>query len=256
MSDQVKLKRDGKILRISLNRADKKNALTAKMYSKMAEAIEAAEIDLSINVIIFTGTEACFTAGNDLQDFQNSPPRDKAAPVYRFILALANSSVAMIAAVDGVAVGIGTTLLLHCDLVYATPQARFQLPFVNLGLLPEAGSSYLLPKLTGHAIASELLMTGRPFYVEEAHRLGLVTHICSAEQLAEQSEISAQQLALKAPKTLRSLKRLLKSDNPELTRQIEREILEFSERLDSPECKEALAAFSEKRAADFSHCEA
>jgi len=222
------------------------------MYTAMAYAIETAEHDSEVRVILFEGSAGCFCAGNDLKDFQEQPPRDKAAPVYRFITALARSTVPMVAAVDGVAVGIGTTLLLHCDLVYATERTRFQLPFVNLGLLPEAGSTYLLPKLVGAARASELLMTGRPFKAQEAQQLGIINWICAAEELTDSALASARELAEKPPQTLRQIKSLLKSDRGQVEDRIQWEILEFSERLDSDECKEALQAFQEKRKPDFS----
>jgi len=250
--DLIIIEKDAGVLRLRMNRADKKNALTRDMYTAMAYAIETAEHDSEVRVILFEGSAGCFCAGNDLKDFQEQPPRDKAAPVYRFITALARSTVPMVAAVDGVAVGIGTTLLLHCDLVYATERTRFQLPFVNLGLLPEAGSTYLLPKLVGAARASELLMTGRPFKAQEAQELGIINWICAAEELTDHALASARELAEKPPQTLRQIKSLLKSDRGQVEDRIQWEILEFSERLDSDECKEALLAFQEKRKPDFS----
>lgn len=251
MIDLIIIEKDTGVLRLRMNRADKKNALTRDMYSAMAYAIETAEHDPEVRVILFEGTAGCFCAGNDLKDFQEQPPRDKAAPVYRFITALARSTVPMVAAVDGVAVGIGTTMLLHCDLVYATDRTRFQLPFVNLGLLPEAGSTYLLPKLVGAARAAELLMTGRPFKTQEALELGIINGICAPEELTDQALQSAREFAEKPPQSLRKIKKLLKSDSGKVEDRIQWEILEFSEQLDSAECKEALQAFQEKRKPDF-----
>ena len=164
MTDHVIIERADRVLRVRLNRPEKKNALTEAMYAAMANAIEAAEHDDSLRVLLFTGTEGCFTAGNDLGDFLERPPHGKTAPVFRFVTALARSTLPMIAAVDGVAIGVGTTLLLHCDYVLATPGARFHMPFVDLGLVPEAGSTYLLPRLLGHAKAAELLLLTRPFH--------------------------------------------------------------------------------------------
>ena len=252
MIDLIIIEKDAGLLRLRMNRADKKNALTRDMYTAMAYAIETAEQDPEVRVILFEGSAGCFCAGNDLSDFLWEPPRDKSAPVYRFITALARSTVPMVAAVDGVAIGIGTTMLLHCDLVYATERTRFQLPFVNLGLLPEAGSTYLLPKLVGTARASELLMTGRPFKAEEARELGIINWVCAPEELTDRALLSARELAEKPPQTLRKIKSLLKSDSGKVEDRIQWEILEFSERLDSAECKEALKAFQEKRKPDFS----
>ncbi|MEH6580836.1 MAG: enoyl-CoA hydratase [Halioglobus sp.] len=252
MNQDVEISRSGRLLTIRLNRTEKKNALTGAMYAAMAEAVAGAEADLGVGAILFLGSEGCFTAGNDLGDFQENPPRDKSAPVYRFILALTRSTVPIVAAVDGLAIGIGTTLLLHCDVAFASPDARFQLPFVNLGLLPEAGSTYLLPKLMGHTKASELIMSCRPFNGEEALSLGLVNQVCDASQLEQTAVDAAQGIAKKPPRTLRRAKALLKHDRLDVERQIHAEILEFSECLDSPETEEALSAFAEKRKPNFS----
>lgn len=252
MGQDVEIDRVGRLLKIRLNRPAKKNALTAAMYAAMAEGVREAENDQTVGAIVFLGAEGCFTAGNDLGDFQQHPPRNKEAPVYQFILALARSTVPMVAAVDGLAIGIGTTLLLHCDVAFAAPDTRFQLPFVNLGLLPEAGSTYLLPKLMGHAKASELIMSCRPFNGQEALELGLITTVCETAQLEEAAISAAEAIAIKPPRTLRRAKALLKHDRLEVERQILAEILEFSECLDSPETDEALSAFAEKRKPDFS----
>jgi enoyl-CoA hydratase/carnithine racemase len=252
MNKNVKIMRQGPLLKIRLNRPSKKNALTSAMYSAMAEAVIEAENDLTVGAILFLGTEGFFTAGNDLGDFQQCPPRDKSAPVYKFILALVRSTVPIVAAVDGLAIGIGTTLLLHCDMVFAAPGVRFQLPFVNLGLLPEAGSTYLLPKLMGYTKAAELIMSCRPFNESEALELGLINQVCEASQLEYVATHAAEDIAKKPPRTLRRAKALIKHDRQEIERQIHAEILEFSECLDSPETAEALSAFSEKRIPDFS----
>jgi enoyl-CoA hydratase/carnithine racemase len=155
--------RDGAILRIALNRPDKKNALTAQMYAAFADALTAADADAGVRVVVIHGNEAGFTAGNDLQDFLSDPPADMASPVFRFLRAVSRAQKPLVAAVTGPAVGVGTTMLLHCDFVYAADTARFALPFVNLGLCPEAGSSYLLPLVAGYRRAAELLMLGEPF---------------------------------------------------------------------------------------------
>ncbi|MGJ8563066.1 MAG: enoyl-CoA hydratase [Alphaproteobacteria bacterium] len=253
MDQHIAICQDNHILTIRMNRPDKKNALTAAMYMQKAEAVERAETDMSVRTIVFLGSTGCFTAGNDLKDFPDMPPRDKAAPVYRFIIALARSTVPIVAAVDGLAIGIGTTMLLHCDMAFATEKARFQLPFINLGLSPEAGATYLLPKLLSHTKASELIMTCRPFYGVEAHSLGLVNQVCAADALEEKAMNAAADIALKPPRTLRRAKALLKHDRMDVERQIGAEILEFSECLDSAESKEALSAFAGKRKPDFSN---
>lgn len=252
MAQDVEIIRQDHLVQIRLNRPSKKNALSNAMYAAMAEAVENAENDLSIRAILFLGSGGCFTSGNDLADFRKTPPRDKAAPVYRFILALTRSTVPMIVAVDGLAIGIGTTMLLHCDMAFATARARFQLPFVNLGLLPEAGSTYLLPKLLGHTKAAELILTCRPFDGEEALDLGLINRVCEAPELEDIALRAAREIALKPPKVLRRAKALLKHDRLEVERQVHAEILEFSECLSSEETHEALNAFAEKRQPVFS----
>ncbi len=252
MGKDIELIRQGYVLKIRLSRPEKKNALTSEMYAAMARAVTEAEEDIGVRAIVFLGSQGCFTAGNDLTDFQQNPPRDKAAPVYQFILALVRSTVPMIVAVDGLAIGIGTTLLLHCDMSFASPGARFQMPFVNLGLLPEAGSTFLLPRLMGHTRASELILTCRPFTGTEALELGLITEVCEAADLEQVAVAAAEKTAEKPPRSVRRAKALLRHDRFDIERQIHAEILEFSECLDSPESEEALSAFLEKRKPDFS----
>ena len=252
MGNQIKIDNDAGVLRLIMNRPDKKNALTQEMYGAMADAMAAAEEDLSVRVILFTGADGNFTAGNDLNDFRNNPPRGPDAPVFRFITGLAKSTVPMIAAVDGFAIGVGTTMLLHCDMVFLAEDAQLQMPFVDLGLVPEAGSSYLLPKLMGHARAAELVMTGKMIDSQRACDLGIANQVCATGETHNMALATARTLAAKPPRGLRMTKALLKSDRDKVVAQLERESAEFSKRLVSDECKEALTAFAEKRPPDFS----
>ncbi len=252
MTDDIAIQRRDGILEIRLARPEKKNALTEAMYAAMAEALEEAETDGDVRALLVLGSEGCFTAGNDLKDFLERPPDRRSAQVFRFVTALARSTVPLIAAVDGVAIGIGTTLLLHCDYVLASPEAVFRMPFVDLGLLPEAGSSYLLPRLVGHAKAAELVLWARPFGAETARELGLVNAVSPAGELEAQGREAAREVAAKPPAAVRRAKALLKWDRLAVEERIDTEAQEFVERLDSAELKEAVNAFLEKRKPDFS----
>lgn len=244
--------KDG-IARIEIDRPDKKNALTAAMYQAMADAIRAAEADAKVRVLLIHGKADLFTAGNDLQDFLDNPPRDDDRPVFRFLYGISQAQKPIVAAVAGAAVGIGTTMLLHCDLVYAAPNARLQLPFVNLGLVPEAGSSLLLPALVGYQRAAELLLLGEPFSAQKAKEMGLVTEVVPEDQLFDTAMAQARKLAAKPGASLRLTKGLMKQGQAAAVAQrIKLESDHFGERLNSPEAKEAFSAFLEKRKPDFS----
>ncbi|MBE0625433.1 MAG: enoyl-CoA hydratase [Burkholderiales bacterium] len=244
--------RDG-VARIEINRPEKKNALTAAMYQAMADAIHAAEADARVRVLLIHGKPDLFTAGNDLQDFLDNPPRDDNRPVFQFLYGISQAQKPIVAAVAGAAVGIGTTMLLHCDLVYAAPNARLQLPFVNLGLVPEAGSSLLLPALAGYQRAAELLLLGEPFSAQKAKEIGLVTEVVSQDQLLDTAMAQAKKLAAKPAASLRLSKRLMKQGQmAAVAQQIKLESGHFGERLNSPEAKEAFSAFLQKRQPDFS----
>ncbi len=244
--------KDG-VLRIEIDRPDKKNALTAAMYQAMADAIKSAEADVKVRVVLIHGKADLFTAGNDLQDFLDNPPRDDDRPVFQFLYAISQAQKPIVAAVAGAAVGIGTTMLLHCDLVYAAPNARLQLPFVNLGLVPEAASSLLLPALVGYQRAAELLLLGEPFSAQKARDMGLVTEVVSEEQLFDTAMAQAKKLASRPAASLRLTKRLMKQGQAAaVAQQIKLESGHFGERLGSPEAKEAFSAFLEKRKPDFS----
>jgi enoyl-CoA hydratase/carnithine racemase len=244
--------RDG-ILRIEINRPDKKNALTSAMYQAMADAIKAAEADAKVRVVLIHGKSDLFTAGNDLQDFLDNRPRDDNRPAFQFLRNISRAQKPIVAAVAGPAVGIGTTMLLHCDLVYAAPNARLQLPFVNLGLVPEAASSLLLPALVGYQRAAELLLLGEPFSAQTAKEIGLVTEVVPEDVLLETALAQAKKLAQKPAASVRLTKQLMKrSFIAAMTQQMELEIGHYGELLGAPEAKEAFTAFFEKRKPDFS----
>jgi len=240
------------VARIELARLDKKNAITAEMYVQLAEALAAADADSEVRAVLLHGARDCFTAGNDLSDFLKRPPGAK-SPSWRFFEVLPSLQKPIVAAVGGPAIGIGTTLLLHCDLVYATPGARFQLPFVPLGIVPEFGSTYLLPLLAGYQRAAELLLLGQPFTAEKAREVGIVTAIVRDDELIATAEEAARKLAELPPESIRLTKRLMKSAHAAaVNQQIAEEARIFGERLGSPEAKEAMSAFLEKRKPDFS----
>ncbi|MEM1306666.1 MAG: crotonase/enoyl-CoA hydratase family protein [Pseudomonadota bacterium] len=235
-------------------RPEKKNALKSFMYTAIAETMAEAECDPAVTAHVFIGSEGVFTAGNDITEFADRANGDTALSghVQNFIRSLPNIKKPMIAAVDGLAVGIGTTLLMHCDLVYATPTASLRTPFANLGLVPEAGSSLIAPRLMGHARAFELLVLGQPFDAETAQAAGLINRIVPAEELEQTALAAVAQLAAKPPEALAKSRALLRGSADEIAARIDHEIGIFTERLASPEAREAFAAFFEKRAPDFS----
>ena len=248
----VRAETQGTVARIELARPEKKNAITTEMYVQMAEALAAADADRSVRAALIHGAADCFTSGNDLSDFLKRPPGTK-SPSWRFFEVLPALSKPIVAAVGGPAVGIGTTLLLHCDFVYATPAARFQLPFVQLGIVPEFGSTYLLPLLAGYQRAAELLLLGKPFTAEKAREVGIVTEVVPEAELLQRALKTAAQVAELPPESMRLTKRLMKSAHAEAVKQqIAEEGRIFVERLSSPEAKEAMNAFLEKRKPDFS----
>ena len=254
MSDHVQITRDGRVLHLALARPEKKNALTRAMYAALADALEGASGDAAVRAVVLSGTGGAFTAGNDLFDFMMDPPRDETSPVFRFLHAAVAFPKPFLAAVDGVAIGIGTTILLHCDLAYAAPAARFKMPFTDLGLVPEAASSLLVPRLAGGARASELLLLGETFGAETAREIGLVNGV-GADPLAA-AMAAARTLAAKPPEAIRQSKALLRAPLRERVERVMREEAElFIARLQSEEAQEAFTAFMEKRAPDFSRFE-
>lgn len=231
-------------------RPEKKNAINAAMYRALADALEAGDASEGIAAHVFIGSDGVFSAGNDLTDFlRPGPERDAAmADVLRFIRLLPSVRKPMLAAVDGLAVGIATTLLFHCDLVFASERATFSAPFLDLGLVPEAGSSLLGPQRLGYARAFELLVLGTVFAAERLREAGLINAVLPAEQVEAAAIEAARSLAAKPPGALALSRRLLRGDPGELSRRIETEAEMFSERLASPEAARALTAFAQRRA--------
>ena len=241
------------VFRIEIARPEKKNALTAQMYQALADALAGAEADPAVRVILISGAGGNFTAGNDLADFLDQPPKDEKAPVFQFLDGFANLQKPFVAAVEGVAVGVGTTILLHCDLAYAGTSARFALPFANLGLTPEAASSLLLPLRTGHARAAEMLMLGEVFTAQTALEAGIVNAVLPDGQVLAHAMERCRKLLAQPAASLRLTKQLMKRAQQTLIRETMRAEAEiFRQRLVSPEAKEAFAAFFEKRKPDFS----
>lgn len=210
MADQIDFHVADGVAHIVINRPEKKNALTAAMYAGLGGAFQEAESAKAVRVTLISGTNDCFTAGNDLQDFMNAPPTDDSSPTVRFLKTVHAAKKPIVAAVAGPAVGIGTTLLFHCDLIYADPKSRFQLPFVNLGLCPEFGSSFLLPQFIGHARAAELLLLGETFSAETALELGLINAVTAESQVIPTATEKAKQLAQRPAAALLLTKQLLK----------------------------------------------
>ncbi len=252
MSDHILTSFEDRVLTIRINRPDKKNALLVEMYSAMNDALSRADSDNAVRAICITGTDDVFTSGNDLGDFLDKPPTGPDSPAMAFIRALASVRKPLLAAVNGIAVGVGTTMLLHCDMVYAATHARFQLPFVNLGLVPEAASSLLLPQMIGRQRAAELLFLGESFDASAAVAMGLVTRVTPREDLMRTTLEQARAIATRPPAAVRLTKRLLRGDLNDILERIDLEATQFVERLGSPEATEALRAFRDKRPADFS----
>jgi enoyl-CoA hydratase/carnithine racemase len=240
------------ILTIEFNRPDKKNAITSAMYQTMADALKDAEGDAAVRAILFIGKPAIFTAGNDLEDFLKNPPMGEGSPVVQFMRQLNHAGKPIVAAVSGAAVGIGTTMLLHCDLVYAADTAKFSLPFTQLGLCPEFSSSLLLSQLAGYQRAAEKLMLGEAFLAEEAREMGLVNKIVPLEELVPYAQAQAAKLAALPARSIRATKRLMKGHRIEvIDATINEEMQQFGAMLNAPEAKEAFTAFFEKRKPDF-----
>lgn len=242
-----------RVLEITISRPERKNALTMSMYSAMAELLDKAAIDPAIRVAIITGTDGVFTSGNDLTDFLGGSASSEESPVFRFMRSLYEFPKPVIAAVSGYAVGIGTTLLLHCDLSIADEDAVFQLPFVNLGLCPEYASSYLLPRIMGQAKAAELLLLGEKFDAQTAADMNILNEVVFSGKALGHARIHAAALAKKAPAAVRLTKQLLRQGTYARGMEaIKEEAAHFQARLQSEEFREAATAFMEKRPADFS----
>ena len=241
------------VMTITLNRLERKNSITAAMYGAMADALATAESDKSIRVAVLQGHETVFSAGNDIGDFLHKPPAGVDSPVFRFLRGIATFSKPLLAAVCGPAVGVGTTMLLHCDLVYAGDNAAFSVPFVNLGLVPEAASSLLLPQMFGYHRAAEALLLGDPFMAEAALEVGLVNRVVPPTEANGVAQAAARKLAAKPLSSLVETKRLMKKGQQQLVlQQMSDEGQSFARMLGEPAAKEAFGAFMEKRKPDFS----
>jgi enoyl-CoA hydratase/carnithine racemase len=250
MTEHVRIDRTSDVLAVTLDRPERRNAITVAMYSALAEAIEGAAEDPSVRLITIRGEGQDFTSGNDLADFLTELPRNSDdIPVWRLLRALAVNQIPIVAAVQGNAVGIGTTMLLHCDLVIAAESARFSLPFVDLGLVPEAASSLLLPRLAGRRLAARCLLLGEPFGAQEALQCGLVSHIVADGELGSALDETVARLLAKPGEALRLTQQLLRlGSSEEMLERMRLESSHFAERLQSGEVKRAIKAFFESRA--------
>ena len=253
MSQDILVHTDSGVMTITLNRLERKNSITSAMYAALADALQQATSDASVRVVVLQGHETVFSAGNDIADFLNSPASGEDAPVFRFLHNVATFEKPLVAAVCGPAVGVGTTMLLHCDLVYAGDNAAFSTPFVNLGICPEAGSSLLLPQMFGYHRAAEALLLGEPFFAEAALEVGLVNRIVPPTEANGYAQSVARKLAGKPLSALMATKKLMKGGQQgRVLERMKEEGALFSRMLREPAAKEALGAFMEKRKPDFS----
>jgi len=251
MSEHILVERRGAQLSLTLARPERRNAITVAMYAALADAIEGAANDSAIRLITIEGAGEDFTAGNDLADFLNEMPApgSEDIPVWRLLRALANNEVPLVAAVHGNAVGIGTTMLFHCDLVLAEQGSRFIMPFVDLGLVPEAASSLLMPRLSGRRAAARHILLGEPFGADEALALGLASHVVEKDGLAAALDRIVAALLAKPAEAMRLTQALLRrSDRGEVLERMELENGHFGERLTSAEVRDAITAFFHRKA--------
>ncbi len=245
MSAEVEIDLYDAVQTLRLARPQKKNALTGAMYSALAEALETGENDEAVGARLIVGAPGAFCAGNDIKDFvaMAASGGGLGEPIIRFLHALARAQKPIVAAVDGLAIGVGTTMLLHCDYVLASPHSTFRTPFLDLGLVPEAGSSLLAPQRMGPARAFELLCLGAPFDAEQAVAAGIVNHIVAADALEATAHEAAREIAAKPREALAIARRLIRGDPEEIVARIDKEAVAFAERLASPEAQAAFAAF-------------
>ena len=241
------------VMTITFNRVDKKNSITSAMYAELADALATAESEAAVRCVLIQGDPTIFSAGNDIGDFLNGPPSTEESPVFRFLRGIATFPKPIVAAVCGPAVGIGTTMLFHCDLVYAGDNAAFSMPFVNLGLCPEAASSLLVPQMFGYHRAAEALLLGEPFMAEAALEVGLVNRVLPPTEANGYAQAQARKLAAKPLASLVETKRLMKKGQQKaVLQQMADEGESFRRMLVAPAAKEAFTAFMEKRKPDFS----
>ncbi len=248
MSEHIIIERDGPVAELRLARASKRNAITTTMYAALADALAGFQADEGVRAILISAEGAHFTAGNDLHDFIANPPQGKDSPVFRFLHGLAGADKPVVAAVQGQAVGIGTTMLLHCDLVVLADDARLKMPFVDLALVPEAASSLLVPRAIGHARAAEMLMLGDAIDAQTALAWGWANRVVPAGSERAEALKLAHRLAAKPPAALALTKRLLRDDAPGVATRMDREGGHFAAQLASPELKSAIAAFFARKA--------
>jgi enoyl-CoA hydratase/carnithine racemase len=246
MDEHVKAERDGAVLCVTLARPEKKNALTNAMYDALIEEFTRANRDETVGALVLRGKDGVFTAGNDLADFLAAAGNPALAAAGKFVHVLASFEKPLVAAIEGPAVGIGCTLCFHCDLVFAAPGARFQMPFVNLGLVAEAGSSLLAPQRFGRAKAAEFLLLGEAFDAAEAWRLGLINSVVEPDQLYAHAMTKAQALAAKPRSALLATRRLMRGDPALLNARIDEELKLFAQALTSLEARNAFSAFLQK----------
>jgi enoyl-CoA hydratase/carnithine racemase len=248
----IKIATAAGVATLEMARPQKKNALTHAMYDAMTAAISAAEADESVRALLIIGQPDVFTSGNDLEDFMQRPPANEDAPVYRFMRCLASFEKPVVAAVNGAAVGIGTTLLLHCDLVYVSTDAQFSMPFVRLGLVPEFASSLLVPQVMGHAKAAAALLLGEPMTAGQAEACGIATAVLPPQEVVAHARQIAERFNFLPPAAVRATKRLMRAGwRRGIDETLRDEAAVFLERLASAEAKEAFAAFFAKRKPDF-----
>ena len=252
MTEHVELVRGDGVLTIRLNRPEKKNALTRDMYDAMAAAFEQVDADPTLRVALLTGTGDIFTSGNDIGDFQARAASSRESSASRFLPAISTMQKPLLAAVNGPAIGVGTTMLMHCDLIIAATSARFVMPFTSLGLVPEAGSTLLFPRLLGMQRAAALLLLGESLDAQTALQWGFVNRVVDAGRLMETAHEMALRLAALPPQAVRLTKRLIRHGEDGLAERMKEELALFRERLGSPEAAEAFKAFMEKRKPDFS----
>ncbi|MGC3983396.1 MAG: enoyl-CoA hydratase [Pseudorhodoferax sp.] len=253
MSEDILVHAEAGVTTITLNRVDKKNSLTAAMYAALADALAAADADAAQRAVVLQGHETIFSAGNDIGDFLNAPPSGENAPVFRFLYGIAGFSKPLLASVCGPAVGVGTTMLFHCDLVVAGDNAAFSMPFVNLGLVPEAASSLLVPRMMGYHRAAEALLLGEPFMAEAAQEVGLVNRVVPPSEANRLAQSLAAKLAAKPLASLVATKKLLKQEHAaQVHARMDEEGALFRRMLAEPAAREAFGAFMERRKPDFS----
>ena len=254
MSD-ILTHQDAGVLTLTFNRVERKNSINVAMYDALATALEKAAGDAATRVVVIQGHETIFSAGNDIEDFLKNKPAGMDSPVFRFLRGIATFPKPLVAAVCGPAVGVGTTLLFHCDLVYAGDNAAFSMPFVNLGLVPEAASSLLVPQMFGYHRAAEALLLGEPFMAEAALEVGLVNRVVPPSEANALAQAQARKLAAKSLSSLIATKQLMKGGQQKaVLERMGEEGTQFGRMLGEPAAREAMTAFMEKRKPDFSKC--